>query len=770
MKRHVMITGIGTICSAGRGSDKLAEALARGLRCFSPISDPRLAHLRATHAGLVGPVDPPATDPPQVRVLDRNVHLALAAAREAVAGAGLEGKSLGPGAAVVFGTCSGGMLSIERYYESLCAGRDIIDEDLRFSKSYGTTAKVLAWATGARGPALNIITACAAGAGAIAQGVDLIRSGLVDLVLAGGSDTFAASTLTGFDALKATCEGMCTPFSSNIGLNLGEGAAFFILEAYEHASRRNAEILGEIKGVGLSNDAYHPTAPDPGAKGQVAAMRRALEDAGVGPDDIDYVNAHGTGTRANDPTESRAISKLLGQRAFEVPISSTKSMIGHCLGGAGALEATATLLAARGGVIPPTAGFDQTRDGCAAADYVPDAGRPWRGRLALSNNFGFAGHNACLVIDTAPATPKESTPPLRKTPKVVLTGMGAVSAVGFGVEPLTEEDTCAVLPIDRFAVPTKNFEAGLVPELDLRKIDRRLDLKGMDLCSRYATLAARGALESAGFKPRPSIMENVGLVLGLAAGPSQGEREHLTAVFESGFAIESLGAFPYVVPNSVGGNVSRALLLRGHNTVIASGRGAGLAAVVSAAMAVEQGHGTAVLAACADELSETVVRDGFATGQWGPGTDVDPGEGAAAWLLEEEEAALRRGATPKAQLLGYALGTDADDPRSAEGGSLARVLVTAAKRAGVALRDLVGLAVGQAGGALDQLEQWAIQEVFGQRMVPTITLGDRIGLAEASLAVFNASYLVAKGYPGALIGACCLSEEGYASAIVLRIL
>ncbi len=770
MKRQVVISGIGAICAAGSTAGHLTEALARGRRCLSPIADPRLAHLRATHAGLIAKVEALGSDPPEVRVLDRNVHLALAAAREAVTSAGLDGQSLGLRGAVVFGTCSGGMLSIERHHESLCAGKDIIDEDLTFSKSYGTTAKVLAWATGARGPALNIVTACAAGAGAIAQGVDLIRCGLADVVLAGGSDTFSASTLAGFDALKATCEGMCSPFSSNIGLNLGEGAAFFVLEAGEHAARRDAPILAEIKGCGLSNDAYHPTAPDPAAKGQLAAMKRALCDAGVEPEEIDYINAHGTGTRANDPTESRAISKLLGQRARKVPVSSTKSMIGHCLGGAGALEATATVLAARAGVIPPTAGFDQTRDGCTPGDYVPDPGRPWSGRLALSNNFGFAGHNACLVIDTAPARPKDEPRAPASRPKVVLTGMGAVSPVGFGVEPLTGQDTCALGPIDRFGAFAPEFEAGLVPELNLRKIDRRLNLKGMDLCSRYATLAARGALDSAGFKPRPSSMEEVGLVLGLAAGPSQGEREHLSACFQSGFAIESLGAFPYVVPNSVGGNVSRALMLRGHNTVIASGRGAGLPAVISAAMAIERGHSRAVLAACADELSETVVRDGYATGQWGPGTDVDPGEGAAAWLLEDEKTALERGATPKAQLLGYAMGTDTDDPRCAQGGSLARALVQAADRAGVALGDLAGLAVGQAGGQAYELEQWAIQEVFGQQMVPTVTLSDRIGLAEASLVVFNASYLVSKGYSQALIAACCLSAEGYASAVILRIL
>ena len=375
-------------------------------------------------------------------------------------------------------------------------------------------------------------------------------------------------------------------------------------------------------------DAYHPTAPDPSTKGLVAAMERALDDAGAAVDVVDYVNAHGTGTRSNDPIESRAIAKLLGQRVARVPVSSTKSIIGHCLGGAGALEASATVLAARAGFVPPTAGFDVPRVGCALPDYVPDVRRPWEGRITLSNSFGFGGNNACLLIDVAPERERPATElgdDSKSRP--VITGVGIVSPLGAGLSPIAETREQAISELARVHAPVESFLAGCVPKIDPKQIDRRLDLKGMDLCSQYATMAARSALRSGGIKLRPSQVAKVGMILGLATGPTQGESDHLNAVFQSDFDIARLGAFPYVVPNEVAGHVARALMLRGHNTVVTAGQGSGLAAVVSAAIAVEQGHADSVIAAGSDELTERTVADGYRVGLWGPGTGVTPGEG-----------------------------------------------------------------------------------------------------------------------------------------------
>ncbi|MFO8072696.1 MAG: beta-ketoacyl-[acyl-carrier-protein] synthase family protein [Polyangia bacterium] len=764
MRVRIAITGIGAICSTARDSDDFTAALREARRGFSPLTDPRLSRLRATRAATIPDLEPAESEHPEVRPLDRNVHLALRAAREALSRSGLGDRPLGARAGVVLGTCSGGMLSIERHYEALSRGEEVLDEDLAFSKRYYTTAKVLAWATGARGPALSVVTACAAGAGAVAQAADLLRAGLVDVALAGGSDAFSPSTLVGFDALKATCEGTCAPFSTPVGLNLGEGAAFLVLESLEHARRRGATVLAELLGTGLSNDAHHPTAPDPSARGQLAAMRAALDDAGVTAEEIDYLNAHGTGTRANDPAESRAVLRLFGERTRQLPISSTKSMIGHCLGGAGALEASATVLAARAGFTPPTAGFSEPREGCAELDCVPDPGRPWRGRLALSNSFGFAGNNACLVLDVDPDPHRRAAPaPEPADARAVISGLGMVTALGLGTEPFgaLDERSRGISELRRIPTPASGFRAGTIPEIDPRRVDRRLDLRGLDDCSRYTALAARSALSRAGLRPRPAVMAKVGMVLGIAGGPGRGEAEHLRATFENDFAIPSLGAFPYVVPNEVAGNVARALMLKGHNTVLAAGIGAGLAALGSATIAVEQGHGELVVAAGADELSERSLADGYRLGLWGPGTGVTPGEGAAALLVESLRSARDRGAEPLAEVLGFAGITDAGHPRRGGGeAAAARALERALERAG-ARPDEVDAIAARPGAA-----RRAALEVLGDRAA-IHSLEPRIGLAEAAGPLVDLGHLLA-ARAGSLLAACSISPEGLGLAVVLR--
>jgi 3-oxoacyl-(acyl-carrier-protein) synthase len=445
-------------------------------------------------------------------------------------------------------------------------------------------------------------------------------------------------------------------------------------------------------------------------------------------------------------------------------------MIGHCLGGAGALEAAAPILSAREGFLLPTAGFDRPRDGCHLPDFVPDPGRPWQGRIALNNSFGFGGHNACLLLDLDPS-PERPLTDLREPRRsaVGITGYGVVSPLGLGPEPLADTDRTGVAPIKRFAVPVEPFPAGLVPRIDSREVDRRLDLKGFDLCSSYATLAARTCLAHAGIHPRPQITAQIGLVLGLAAGPSQGEAEHLGAVFNHGFALSSLGAFPYVVPNEVAGNTSRALLLKGHSTVLAAGPGAGLAALISAAIAVDQGHAHQVIALAADELSERTAADGYKVGNWGPGTEVIPGEGAAALLLEQQSSARARSAPILAEVLGSAMATDATSPRGTSGpDALGRAASQALAQAQVRPDQVSHFTLGGHGAATDALAIQALTSLIGDLPPPELQLAERLGFAEASLSLFELIAVLYSAEEGSITLAGFLSAEGLASALVLR--
>ena len=767
MRRRVVVTGIGAISGAGKDVSEFLRALAQGTDGFHPIRDPRLSHLKSTHHAIVtGDVRSPE-DPDTVQCMDRIVHLSLRAAREALHHGGIEGP-LGERGAVVIGTCSGGMLSIERHFEALSRQEDILDELLLFSKRYYSTAKVLAWAAGAGGTVKTVVTACAASAGAIAEAALLIRSGRCDIALAGGADTFAASTLLGFDALKATCEGTCTPFSTNIGLNLGEGAGMILLESIDAAQSRGVPILAEILGSGQSNDAYHPTSPDPSCKAQVAALERTLRDAGLTPNAIDYVNAHGTGTRANDAVESRTIAKVLGDHACEIPVSSTKSLIGHCLGAAGALETAATILSAKAGFCPPTLGFDTPREGCGL-DYVPDLNRPYTGRVALTNSFGFGGNNACLLIDTSPDVDSPiAVGPGPSDDHPVITGIGVVHPLGLGTAPLLERDTSGIAPMSRLNGDAALRFGGLVPPIDPRLVDRRLDLKGLGALATFGTVATRLALGAASVRPKPSVTAEIGVVMGVSSGDTASESAHLTATFENDFRLDRVESFPFVVQNAAAGQLARALMLKGPSTVISTGWGAGLSALVTASLAVETGQAATVATVGCDLVTERSYLDGLNVGLYGEAPLLTPGEGAACLLVEHPTAAAARGARAIAEILGAAEATDTEDPVRASGKAVVRCLKTAMAGAGVQGAEVSACALTLSGHPIHGFERAAVQAVIPSSSL--FSLYPRIGFVEAALPLLNLAVLIEREPPGSVIAAVSCSEQGIASAAILRTL
>jgi 3-oxoacyl-[acyl-carrier-protein] synthase II len=243
-----------------------------------------------------------------------------------------------------------------------------------------------------------VSTACSSGANALGIAADWIRSARAAAVLCGATDSLCRMTFSGFNSLQALDHEPCRPFDRDrAGLSLGEGAAMFVLEAWDDARARGAHIIGEFVSYGVSADAYHLTQPRPDAEGAMLAMRRALQEGDVAAAEIDYINAHGTGTPLNDVMETRAVKAVFGSHAYHIPVTSTKSMVGHCLGAAGAIEALASLLAIREGFIPPTATLKNADPECDL-DYVPQASRPATLRTVLSNSYGFGGNNTSLII------------------------------------------------------------------------------------------------------------------------------------------------------------------------------------------------------------------------------------------------------------------------------------------------------------------------------------------------------------------------------------
>ncbi len=499
-------------------------------------------------------------------------------------------------------------------------------------------------------------------------------------------------------------------------MSLGEGSAFLVLEADDLAHGRGATVLAEILGCGSSNDAYHCSAPDPTGEGQALAMRRALQQAGSEAQALAYVNAHGTGTDSNDRAEAKALVRVFGTPP---PLSSTKSMVGHCLGAAGTVELVATILCARDGIYPPTANYTTPRDGCAL-DCIPTASRPWPDAgLFMSNNFAFGGNNVSLVATARPAAAGSPPPPaVRPCREVAIIGYGCVSAAGLGEDALAaaaEHAGACAADVDLPGFGT--VSAARVPPLEPRQLDRRIDTRNLDRASLLATLATAAAMKSAHLRERPADLAGTGLILALSAGPSRAQEQHLTNLYTSGFTLHSVGSFPYIVPNSVAGNVMRSFGMKGPNTVCNSGPGSGLLALALAANTLRNHPVDTLIAAATDELSDRILSDLAWAGQC---TAPLPGEGAAALVLRTVTA----DAAPTAPVLGVIRGMAFASGQPAA--ALAAVTLAALRNAGVQADEIATLAARQADARI-------ARQALGGRAIPVVDVSPQIGTPESSL-------------------------------------
>ena len=405
--RRVVITGAGAVSPAGLGTQGLWEAMRDGRSLIGPYTlayDPAPPP-KPRIAAAVRDFDPTTHfEDRKLGLLDRVSQFALVAAREAVRQAGIEfaKEELGDRTAIIIGTGIGGELSRDEQCQKLYRdGSPRIHPMSIVRLMPNAPASQAAMEFGIMGPAFAVSSACASANHALAQAFQMVRSGLVDAALSGGTEAcLSYATFKAWEAMRVLADDTCRPFSrQRRGLVLGEGAGIFVLESLEHAQRRGATILAELAGVGMSSDAGDIVAPS--AVGASKAMLRALADARMNAQDVDYINAHGTGTPANDPTECSAIRLAFGEHANTLAISSTKSVHGHALGAAGALELVALLGAIREGVIPPTANFTEADPQCDL-DVVPNVAREHRVRAALSNSFAFGGLNAVVALRAMP--------------------------------------------------------------------------------------------------------------------------------------------------------------------------------------------------------------------------------------------------------------------------------------------------------------------------------------------------------------------------------
>jgi 3-oxoacyl-[acyl-carrier-protein] synthase II len=407
-KRRVVVTGMGAVTPLGLGVDETWSAMLEGKSGVGPITQFDAGAFATKIAAEVKGFDPALyIEAKEIKKMDRFIHFAIAASRMAMEQSGLKvTEANAERVGVMVGSGMGGLIAIEKYHAiTLEKGPRKITPFFIPMLIVNLASGHISIIFGAKGPNSAVVTACATGTHNIGDAFKIIQRGDADAMIAGGTEAcITPMGIGGFNAMKALStrndepERASRPFDlDRDGFVMGEGAGLMVLEELEHAKARGANILAELAGYGLSGDAYHLTAPAPNGEGAARCIKMAMKDASMNPEDISYVNAHGTSTKFNDEFETMAIKSALGDRAYKVPVSSTKSMTGHLLGAAGGVEAIVAVKTIMEGKIPPTINYENPDPQCDL-DYVPNTARDMEVRAALSNSFGFGGTNGCLIF------------------------------------------------------------------------------------------------------------------------------------------------------------------------------------------------------------------------------------------------------------------------------------------------------------------------------------------------------------------------------------
>ncbi|SDU39774.1 beta-ketoacyl-[acyl-carrier-protein] synthase family protein [Jiangella alkaliphila] len=730
---RVAVVSVGAITSQGPTASDLWQGAEKGRVAIGPVRHMSMEGFRTGLAGEVQDEHRPRgrTGYPN-GYRDRAVEFALVAAEEAMSASGLGTDDVPSDRwGVVVGSCNAGLISGRHWYLERMRGGSADPALLMFVPPQAI-AEALAGRYRIKGPALSVNTACAAGANAIGYAAELIRWGEADAVLTGGSDALSDVLVAGFNALESLSPEPAAPYSRDrLGLSLGEGSGMLVLVREDLARKLGLPVVAEVAGYGLSADGYDATAPHPGGRGASRAIQAALRSAGVAADEVGYVNSHGTGTAKNDPAETKATKLGLGEAAHSVAVSSTKSMIGHLLGAAGAVEAIVTVRALEEQTAPPTANFTEPDPECDL-DYVPNVSRPLDTSVALSNNFAFGGANASLVLTRNRA----STAPVPRPDRVVVTGVGALTPAGTGPAALWDawaaERDCTM--------PERDTRVARV-DVDVSEFLTAKQRRRMDRLGIFAVISSRLALEAAGLDIDDDNAGSIGTVLGTGIGPMEAMEAFSRPLFEDGPRAASPAVFPNTVYNAATGQVSMHVRALGPTSTVTTGHAAGAAAVVYAADLLKRDQAAGMLAIAADTLTDAVV-DGYRDLSSGGPDGFAVAEAGIAVLLERRSAALARGAAPLAEVLGYGIAGDGIGVgRWSPGGrGLERAMRLAIDRAGLAPSDVTAVWSSIAGlDRADDAERAALRRLFGDAagtegpaiLAPKKLIGEPIGAGGA---------------------------------------
>lgn len=733
MKKRCVITGLGIVCPVGNNVEESWDNIQKGKSGIAEVTSVNTEGCYASLGGEVKCKDLPA---PQ---FDRSVRLCIKAAEEAIADAGLQ-KTAGE-AGIIVGSCIGGAVSIDEYLTSQKEGKE---DDSRISNMAASSiANNAASYLGLNGITANIVNACAAGTMSIAYACDLIRSGNGNVFLAGGTDPFSSLAFAGFHALQALSVESCSPLNHSKGITLGEGSGILIVEEYEHAVARGAKIYCEVAGYGVNSDAYHITAPDPTGQGQMDVIRRALKSADAVPGEIAYINAHGTGTAKNDEAEFLSLHTIFD--GTDVSVSSTKSMTGHCLGAAGAVEAVFTVKAVSEDILPPTIGYseeDKTvlAEKAGELDFVANESRRKAIPMAMSNSFAFGGTNASIIF-------AKGEHPIEDVPKerIFITGFGQVLS-----EAAAEAEGVAGVNLEMKDFTERGVKLGVFRKLD--KFSQLQLISGID------------ALSSAGITVTEENERRIGTIIGTSAGPVTEVSNFQKNICEKGATAGSAFTFPNTVYNAAGGHFSIFTKTKGYCATIANGTQAGIQSICYACDVLEKENEDIMLASGTDEGSDMVTF--FYKHSHINGNRI-LGEGSSTICLETETSAQKRQAHKYAEIAGYACTHSAGRAGYTEADAMTEAITGALTMAGMEAGQMEAVYAVTSNQAAKETEEAVLASIFADK--PIFDVREQTGdcrAASANVQVIEAAKGIdEKRYQYALaVSYGC----GSYSAVVLR--
>lgn len=729
-----VITGLGVISAIGGNVEECWESILASRSGIAHTTTLDTANCYADYAAEVKGLE--ENDP----TLDRAAALCLRATGEALSDAGLSDFGSSERASVIMGSCVGGGRSLERYYRGGKHREDILKLPI------SAIANQVAESCHAGGVVTNVANACAAGTISIAYAADLIRAGKADVVLAGGADGFSSVPYAGFLSLHALDEHSCSPFNHSHGITLGEGAGVLVVESYEHAVARGAHIYCEILGSGISSDAHHITAPRPDGEGQMNAIRGAIAEAGLTPADIDYVNAHGTGTAKNDEAEFLSLHTIFDGENDDLSVSSTKAMTGHCLGAAGAIEAVFAIKAMVENTVPPTIGYSEEdlavlAEKAGKLDFCPNTPRHKQLSAVMNNSFAFGGNNASIIFGKEAAEP----PHRPAAPEVVLTGIGLVTPLGNGKQAYI--DAC------RENAPLSEAELSAkvaAPDYDAQGLKMAFYRK-LDHLSQMQAVSGMDALRDAAYTVTDGNATDIGIIIGTSEGAVGPSCDFQNLITQKGNAGGSAFKFPNTVYNAAGGYLSICAGIKGYNVTVTNGNQSGLQSVAYALQVMRDGRESAMIATGTDEndaiLSELYHGLGLVAAEPVlPYTGKDAftlSDGSVSMLLETAASATARGAEPYCRVVGYGMAHGCV-PFGQVGGSsegLVKAICAALEDAHMTVSDIDGI-LGFANGMaeVDNEELNGLSAVFDLSETPVISVKERAGEGRAASAALSLAH------------------------------